>query len=225
MLVAVVIAEQLRAGAFEALGERLLGDPAGVCVARLLQGERCEQHPDRRHGGERQAGATPVARPDQKPDRLRCYHEGGEVVGGDRQRREHRPPGEVTPPGAAPGAGEEEEGEGGKQEDQGVGAGVLGEPDQHRADGYHRRRDQPGAARQRQRDRAQVDDEDRGRPGQGGERAQPDFSGAEEARPKPGEEVIERRGRLAAGDRGERLEEAGLEHPPDRDCLVVAIAL
>ena len=225
VLVAVVVADQLGAGAFEPLGERLLGDPAGVGVARLLQRQRQQQRPGDRDRGDRQAGAAPVRRRDQQPDRLRRDHEAGEVVGADRQGREDRPPGEVAAPAAAPRAGEEEEGEGGQQEDQGVGAGVLGEPDQDRADGDHRRRDQPGAARQRQRDRAQVDGDDRGRPRQRRERAQPDFPGAEGARPQPGDQVVEGRGRLAAGDGGERAEQVGLEHPPDRDRLVVAVAL
>ena len=225
VLVAVIVAGQLRSGPLQPLGERLLGDPAGVGVVGLLEGDRREQRRGDRHGGDRDRGAPPLTRPEQQQSRLGRNHEAGEIVRGESQRRNGGPPAEVPPVGIAQGPGEEEEGEGGEQEDEGVGAGVLGEPDQHRADRDHRRGDQSHSAREGQCDGAQVDDDDRSGSGQRRERAQADLADPERARPQPRHQIVEGRRRFAAGDGGEGVEEARVQDADDGDGFVVAVAL
>lgn len=227
VLAAVVVADQLRRRPPDPRPERFAGDPAGVGVALLAQHDRQQQGGD--DGDRRQPqcqldllGAGAAA---EQQRRLGDHDEGGEIVGGDGERGECGPAGEVAAAPAPPQAGEEEEGEGGEEEDQGVGAGVLGEPDENRADGDDRRRQQAGAAPQRQRQRGQVDDHDRGRAGEGRERAQPELAGPERPRPEPGERVVQRRRRLAPRHRGHRVEEARVQHPGHRHRLVVAVAL
>ena len=164
VLVAVVLADQLRPGPFESFGQRLFGDPARVGVAGLSQSDRRQQRASQGHDPDRDADPSPRHRIDvaffaaprakgrhQQQGSLGDDDEGGEVVGGEGQGREERPECQVSPRPRPSRPGEEEEGERDEQEDEGVGAGVLGEPDQHRADRDDRRRDQARPARQRQR--------------------------------------------------------------------------
>ena len=126
-------------------------------------------------------------------------------------------------PGAA-GAEEEEEGCGAQEDQQRVGSGVLGVPDQHRADGDDRRdRDAGAAAGQLPPDH--VGDGDRGGAEQRRERAQAHLMHAERLRPQPRHQVVERRGRLPGPHLVHRLRQAGAENPARSDRLVVAVAL
>lgn len=108
VLGAVVAADQLRRRPFQPLTLRLRGDPAGVGVCPLLEGDRKQQ---RRHRQDRQQRRRDRAavRPGQQQGRLGEDDEAGEVVGGEGEGREGSPPGEVPARLRAPGPGEEEE--------------------------------------------------------------------------------------------------------------------
>ena len=169
------------------------------------------------------AGAR-ISRPGQhEPQRLGTDEEDRVVVRRDRERGHDPPGGGAAGPRLLERAQPQQRRERGERDEQRVRAGLLAEPHEQRVDGDDRRRHEPRAlaadpASERPHDR------DRRRPDERRQRPQTDLAGAEDLRPEPAQHVVQRRRRLAIGDRVEHPREV---HPHELrgDRLVVPQAL
>ncbi len=192
-----------------------------------LRGDQRQQRGARGadRGQRRQHRLPALAQSDREPDGLDPDREEGEVVAAEGERRGERPERQFAWSAAAvEGPQEEEEGERAEEDEQRVGAGLLRVPDQHRVEGEEAGEDEAdAAARELPADR--VAERDGERPEQRRERADAPFVAAEGFRPTPGEDVVERRVRLARLHLVQHVAEAAGDHPHHRDHLVVVEAL
>jgi hypothetical protein len=171
-----------------------------------------ERHVGEQHGGRHERGddgSPSRPQPDEQPGCLRGDEEDREVVRRDREPRHHRPCGE-RPAAPAQREPEREHGPGTGEHEDRVGAGLLRVPDEERAGGDERGGDEARAARHEHGTGA-VGDRDGGGAGERGERAKPDLAEAEDRSPRPREDVVEERGRLAARNLAQHVPEAPVE--------------
>jgi hypothetical protein len=212
-------------GIQQSLAEIDLADPIAAPPGHaLVNGERQQHGPcghDRRGRCQRSA---PVAGAHHQPQRLRRQHDHRKVMGRQRKRRRDRPSGETSAGRTLESLDEEQKGEGGQEDQQRVGPGLLRVPHQHRVGRHERRGDQPCAPGDEDR-RGTVGDRHGRGAGQRGERAQPHLAGAHQLRPAPGDDVVQRGCGLVVHDYAEGLEQTRPDHHPGGPGLVVAEAL
>jgi hypothetical protein len=137
--------------------------------------------------------------------------------------RDRGPGAQLARAGALPGAKEEDEGERCEQDEEGIRSRLLRVPDEQRMHGGERCRDErrPGGD---ERPGCQPRKRNGRRAEERRERAESYLARAEELRPHPGQEIVERWRRLALGDRREHVAKPHADEP-DGVQLVVAEAL
>ncbi|MEJ7717562.1 MAG: hypothetical protein WKF31_06150 [Thermoleophilaceae bacterium] len=148
----------------------------------------------------------PSSQHSEQPHGLPGDEEQREVVGGQGERRRQRPTGQVGPPPRPRRTEEEQQRQRPEQGEQRVGASLLRVPDEQRADG-HQRAGQQGRAPGRELPGHEVGHRHEGRAEQRRERPQADLPRPERPGPRPGQEVVERRGHLLARDGGQEAPE------------------
>ncbi len=156
------------------------------------------------NGGEQR---TPSCRGAKKePHGLRDDQEDREVVRRERERGRNGPAHERPAPARAQSLSEEEQADGGEEREEAVRTGLLRVPDEERMNAHERCGDEPRPARDQHRPGAVRHGDDCGA-GERRQRAETNLAEAEEARPGPGEHVVEIRRRLALGNRPEQVVE------------------
>jgi len=219
----VVADQELLGNLREARRQRALADERGALVRALVERQRHERRASRSRERERdRLGARP-RHAQRQPQRLRCDQEDGEVVRAERERGDGAPGHQPAAAGLFERAQPQQRRQRAEQRQQRVRAGLLAEPHEHRVHRGERRGDQRRAvaaepAPERPHDR------DRRRAQQCRQRAQPRLAGPEQLRPQPGEDVVQRRGRLAVGQRVKHAAQLR-RHELRRDRLVVPEAL
>ncbi len=142
----------------------------------------------------------------------------------DRKRRGKRPEAERAGIACPQGPPEEGESERDEEDHERVGPRLLRVPDQVGVQGHEGRAQESHPARD-QLAASQVGGRHGERPDQGRERPKPNLARAEEARPGPREDVVERRAPLAGGNVLQRVKQVGNDHPTGGNGLVVVEAL
>ena len=190
--------------------EEVVGaDPVAAAALGREQRQQGEADDRDRAGGERRVEPR-AAPPNQQPGELGHDQEEAEVMGPERQRRRQRPAPEPALAALVERADEEQERQGRQEDEQGVVARLLRVPDQQRAGGRERRRDQPRSPRA-QRLGGGVDDRDRRRADERRERADRELAASEQPLPTAGEQVVEGRVRLSGLDRLQQVDRALLD--------------